>query len=689
LVQHFVADGFVRTDAAAAVIGRTMFESDALPPAWAAGCNALDALWVPSQFNIESFRRAGVTVPMAVVPGGVDSAQYTPHGAARIVPGASGTVFLSVFEWRRRKGWDALLRAWAAAFTASDDVSLVLRTYVPGFSSSPEAIIWLEHTIDTFLRESCGRSRSEVAPIVLIPELVPESEMPALYRSAHAYVSPTRGEGWGRPLMEAMASGLPVIATRWSGHLEYMNDDNSLLIDVDGLVSATDPDALVYRDTQWAEPNVDHLVAHLRAVHHDRAHARAIGERARHDMAANWTWERAAEVIVTQARALSDTFRTTVSARTPTLANDTHARLLLDANAFSASTTPIALTALIAPLHRLSASRVGTLHVLTQPDSERPALASALHAAWRDRIDASGVDMRANDVCLTWCGVDDSEPTNVHPRGIRVVCTGDAVLDAVPESLARSLRDHATDIWVPHAAAEAAVMALGISAERVLRIPDMRLLGAALVDALNSTGGVTLAPRRRVFLAVSTPKDVAAAELTVRLWPRVSGSAAELAIRIDRESADTVREWGASLARRTRETRGLEHVSVWEERFALASIPSLLRRADVLLVPDVTVVTPTWLALARELGCAVIAPEHPLLVDWPQDTVWRVGVGTGVTLSGAQLAPALSALCTTDALHVRRAAMRAFAAAFPTPDAIAALLVARVVALVQAREARA
>ena len=109
LVQHFVADGFVPTDAAAAVIGRTMFESDALPPAWTAGCNALDALWVPSQFNIESFRRAGVTVPMAVVPGGVDSAQYTPDGAARTIAGARGTVFLSVFEWRQRKGWDLSL----------------------------------------------------------------------------------------------------------------------------------------------------------------------------------------------------------------------------------------------------------------------------------------------------------------------------------------------------------------------------------------------------------------------------------------------------------------------------------------------------------------------------------------------------------------------------------------------------
>ncbi|MEQ1693766.1 MAG: glycosyltransferase family 4 protein, partial [Gemmatimonas sp.] len=316
LVEHFVADGFVPTEAAAAVVGRTMFETDALPPAWVAGCNALDALWVPSQFNVESFRRAGVHIPIDVVPGGVDSSRYTPEGPCYPIAGLRRTVFLSVFEWRQRKGWDVLLRAWAEAFDADADVSLVLRTYVPGFGASAESAVWLEHAVSTFLVESCGRHRDSVAPIVLIPELVAEQDMPALYRAAHAYVSPTRGEGWGRPLMEAMATGLPVIATRWSGHLEYMTDDNSLLLDVDGLVAATDPDALVYRETAWAAPSVSHLVALLQRVCDDRDGARAIGQQARQDMVTQWTWERAAEVIAQRVDALQGTCRAAYAART-------------------------------------------------------------------------------------------------------------------------------------------------------------------------------------------------------------------------------------------------------------------------------------------------------------------------------------------------------------------------------------
>ena len=55
--------------------------------------------------------------------------------------------------------------------------------------------------------------------------------MPRLYAAADAYVLPTRGEGWGRPYMEAMAMGLPTIGSRWSGNLEFMHDGNAWLVD--------------------------------------------------------------------------------------------------------------------------------------------------------------------------------------------------------------------------------------------------------------------------------------------------------------------------------------------------------------------------------------------------------------------------------------------------------------------------
>lgn len=55
--------------------------------------------------------------------------------------------------------------------------------------------------------------------------------MPSLYRSADAFVLPTRGEAWCRPVMEAMLMELPVIVTKWGGHMEYVRPRNAYLLD--------------------------------------------------------------------------------------------------------------------------------------------------------------------------------------------------------------------------------------------------------------------------------------------------------------------------------------------------------------------------------------------------------------------------------------------------------------------------
>ena len=81
-----------------------------------------------------------------------------------------------------------------------------------------------------FLEHELNLTRRDIAPIVLITQQISPQEMPQLYAVADAYVSPTRGEGWGRTFMEAMSTGLPTIGTRWSGQLDFMNDDNAFLI---------------------------------------------------------------------------------------------------------------------------------------------------------------------------------------------------------------------------------------------------------------------------------------------------------------------------------------------------------------------------------------------------------------------------------------------------------------------------
>jgi glycosyltransferase involved in cell wall biosynthesis len=311
LVEHVPGTYVQDTAGPCRVVARTMFETSSLPPSWIPNFNAMDEIWVPSEFNVETFRRAGVTAPIFVVPGGVDTDAFRPGREPLPLPGLRGTVFLSVFEWAYRKGWDILLTAWADAFGPDDDVTLLLRC--SGVGERDGSGTDTDARIDAFL-STLGRSRADTAPIVCLTDAV--ADMPRLYATADAYVGPTRGEGWGRPYLEAMSCGLPVIATRWGGNLAFMDDDNSLLLDIYGLEDADGANELeVFRGQMWARPAVDHLVELLHHVAGDPVAARELGRRARADVEQHWTWSHASEVVVARIDAIVGSFRAAAPSR--------------------------------------------------------------------------------------------------------------------------------------------------------------------------------------------------------------------------------------------------------------------------------------------------------------------------------------------------------------------------------------
>lgn len=302
---HFPAYAFQRLPEAAYNIGRVMFETDGLPSDWVDRCNRMDEIWVPTDFNLETFRSAGVTTKLTKIPGGVDTQQFRPDVEPLAITGARGTVFLSVFEWIYRKGWDVLLRAWATAFSKDDNVTLVLRTYPINTTDIPNAKQKIEYQIDHFLQTELGLQRDQIAPIIIIGKQVPEQDLPRLFTAATAYVSCSRGEGWGRPQMQAMACGLPVIATRWGGNLEFMTETNSLLLDVASLVNIDHRAEIpFYHGQQWAEPSVEHLVTLLHYIYNNPAQAATIGRQARQDMLEKWQWSTIADIAAKRLHAI-------------------------------------------------------------------------------------------------------------------------------------------------------------------------------------------------------------------------------------------------------------------------------------------------------------------------------------------------------------------------------------------------
>ena len=118
--------------------------------------------------------------------------------------------FLAVFKWERRKGWDALLEAYYSEFGAEEEVELVLKTRA--FHSSDD----FDGLISDFVqRRQLPTKPWRRAAVRVLDEDLTLGQLRDLYRAADCFVLPSRGEGWGRPHVEAMAMGLCALrATR-------------------------------------------------------------------------------------------------------------------------------------------------------------------------------------------------------------------------------------------------------------------------------------------------------------------------------------------------------------------------------------------------------------------------------------------------------------------------------------------
>lgn len=299
-------------------IARTMFETNSLPPDWIDPINNMDEIWVPTTFSEQSFRRAGITSPIYIVPEGVDTKLFCPGLPPLPIPGLANKVFLSIFEWSFRKGWDILLSAWAKAFSSQDDVCLIIRSSIR--TSSDLGKEEIETKINDYLKNQ-GFDITKIAPIIVLSKEITIKDMPRLLATADVYVSPTRGEGVGRPQMESMSCGIPVITTRWSGMLDFMDDSNSYLIDIEGLEEIDDRMELEhFRGQLWAKPSEAHLIELLYKVINHPKEAQQKATKARNDIIQNWTWEKAVLKITERLEEIIPKVISTKAARETSIA---------------------------------------------------------------------------------------------------------------------------------------------------------------------------------------------------------------------------------------------------------------------------------------------------------------------------------------------------------------------------------
>ena len=172
-----------------------------------------------------------------------------------------------------------LIESFVREFSRHDAVVLYILTQPFDGGANPDAVV-----LDFLQTLSLDASKMKNLPFIyFLPQNIDLNMLRVLYASVDAFVLPSHGEGWGRPHVEAMSMGLPIISTFWSGPTAYMTNQNSYPLRIKGLIPADAPDTM-FKGHKWADPDRDHLRELMRHVMSHPDEARQKGIQARKDM---------------------------------------------------------------------------------------------------------------------------------------------------------------------------------------------------------------------------------------------------------------------------------------------------------------------------------------------------------------------------------------------------------------------
>ncbi len=268
------------------------FESDRLPKPWIDQMAAFDQIWLPSEWGRSVALSHGLAADrLRVVPAGVNERIFKPRPIAH-----EGFVFLSVGKYEKRKSIDEVVEAYRDEFPADQypNVQLWLKADFPMF---PERVQQLEAKLVDDRR------------IRVVSGVISDFDLAALYNQADAFVFPSKAEGFGLPCIEAIACGVPVLATRYSGQTVFLDRIEGCFIPIDFAISPIDDaDYRYFYGAQygaepfgnWAVPSVAAVRRAMRTVFEDRAGWRDRALRASAMIRESFAWDSIARHALAQ-----------------------------------------------------------------------------------------------------------------------------------------------------------------------------------------------------------------------------------------------------------------------------------------------------------------------------------------------------------------------------------------------------
>jgi glycosyltransferase involved in cell wall biosynthesis len=203
---------------------------------WVKQMNKMDMIWTSSSMSIDAFQNSGVTVPIELIPGPIDTQYYVKTRAPLMIPGVTcdregnpckldRPVLGLVAQWTPRKNIEDFLIVCFSEFT-TDDFVILLKTY--GSHLTPE---YGEKCLKK-IKELRALVKNPNAPdVVAITENMTDDQMASLYQSMDFIVNTSRGEGFCLPLAQGMASGAIPITNKFSAPMDYVDEGCGFLVD--------------------------------------------------------------------------------------------------------------------------------------------------------------------------------------------------------------------------------------------------------------------------------------------------------------------------------------------------------------------------------------------------------------------------------------------------------------------------
>jgi GT2 family glycosyltransferase/tetratricopeptide (TPR) repeat protein len=272
------------------------WEYGALPEKWIEPMRSqVDELWVPSNFVGEIYKQSGIPAEkIQVIPLGVDHHIFHPRAPKFSTATNKSFKFLYVGGTIWRKGIDILLKAYSEAFSDRDDVCLVIKDMGAGsFYKGQNAAKQIQQI-----------QKEKGAPeICYLTENLSNSQVAGLYTACDCLVHPYRGEGFGLPVAEAMACGLPVIVTRGGACDDFCSEESVFFIKASRRPAHISGHKLI--SPGWVlEPDKRQLIERLKYVFENPAMANRKGRLATREIKNKLNWQKSADLILERLKIL-------------------------------------------------------------------------------------------------------------------------------------------------------------------------------------------------------------------------------------------------------------------------------------------------------------------------------------------------------------------------------------------------